>query len=186
LVAAHAAELGGRPGPVAVIGWSAGGNLAAVTCQQARDAGGPPIAGQLLLTPVTDCDVSRPSYAENAEGYLLTTSLMTWFWDHYADAPIRSDPRASPLRAADLSGLPPAFVVTCEFDPLRDEGVAYARALATAGVPSELVTARGHTHTSLTMVDVVVSGAPIRAEMARGLRGFYAPVMIASTRPPST
>ena len=173
-VAAHAGELGGRPGPVAVVGWSAGGNLAAVTCQQARDAGGPAIAGQLLLTPVTDCDASRASYVENADGYLLTRSLMTWFWDHYADPAVRSDPRASPLRAADLSRLPPAVVVTCEFDPLRDEGVAYAHALAAAGVPSRHVAARGHTHTSLTMVDVVVSGAPIRAEMARALRGFFA------------
>ena len=175
-IAAHAAELGGRPGPLAVAGWSAGGNIAAVTCQLARDAGGPPIAGQLLLTPVTDCDTSRASYAENAEGYVLTTSLMKWFWDHYADPDARTQPKASPLRAPDLSRLPPAFVVTCEFDPLRDEGIAYAQALAAAGVPSRHVTARGHTHTSLTMVDVVVSGAALRAEMAGALRGFFEPV----------
>jgi acetyl esterase/lipase len=172
-IAEHAAELGGRPGPLAVAGWSAGGNIAAVTCQLARDAGGPLIAGQLLLTPVTDCDTSRPSYVENAEGYLLTASLMKWFWDHYADPAVRTDPKASPLRAGDLSKLPPAFVVTCEFDPLRDEGIAYAHALSAAGVPARQVTARGHTHTSLTMVDVVVSGAGIRAEMGHALRGFF-------------
>src|SRR5262249_7984480 len=143
------------------------------TCQQVRDTGGPAIAGQLLLTPVTDCDTSRASYAENADGYLLTAALMTWFWNHYADPDVRTQPKASPLRAADLSRLPPAFVVTCEFDPLRDEGIAYAQALAAAGVPSRHVTARGHTHTSLTMVDVVVSGAALRAEMARALRGFF-------------
>ncbi|HMG52286.1 MAG TPA: alpha/beta hydrolase fold domain-containing protein, partial [Kofleriaceae bacterium] len=143
------------------------------TCQLARDAGGPRIAGQLLLTPVTDCDPTRPSYAENADGYVLTAPLMKWFWDHYADPDVRTDPRASPLRARDLSRLPPAFVVACEFDPLRDEGIAYARALAAAGVPARQVTARGHTHTSLTMVDVVVSGAGIRAEMGSALRGFF-------------
>ena len=173
-IAAHAAELGGRPGALAVAGWSAGGNLAAVICQQARDTGGPAIAGQLLLTPVTDCDTSRPSYAENAEGYVLTAPLMAWFWDHYADPAARADPKASPLRARNLAKLPPAFVVTCEFDPLRDEGIAYAEALAAAGVPVGHITARGHTHTSLTMIDLVVSGAAIRAEMAGALRGFFA------------
>jgi cation diffusion facilitator CzcD-associated flavoprotein CzcO/acetyl esterase/lipase len=172
-VADHASELGGRPGPIAVAGWSAGGNLAAVTCQLARDAGGPPIAGQLLLTPVTDCDFSRPSYTENADGYVLTTPLMHWFWDHYADPAERTHAKASPLRAASLADLPPAFVVTCQFDPLRDEGLAYAAALTAAGVPTRQLAARGHTHTSLTMVDVVVSGAEIRAEMADALRGFF-------------
>jgi len=172
-VAEHATKLGGRPGALAVAGWSAGGNIAAVTCQLAHATGGPRIAGQLLLTPVTDCDTSRPSYAENADGYVLTASLMKWFWDHYADPASRTDPKASPLRARDLSKLPPAFVVTCEFDPLRDEGIAYAQALAAAGVPARHVTARGHTHTSLTMVDVVVSGAGVRAEMGRALRGFF-------------
>jgi acetyl esterase/lipase len=122
---------------------------------------------------VTDCDMSRASYVENAEGYILTAPLMKWFWDHYADADVRTQPKASPLRAPDLSRLPPAFVVTCEFDPLRDEGIAYAQALAAAGVPSRHITARGHTHTSLTMVDVVVSGAAHRAEMASALRGFF-------------
>jgi len=172
-VAEHAAKLGGRPGALAVAGWSAGGNIAAVTCQLAHATGGPRIAGQLLLTPVTDCDTSRPSYAENANGYILTTSLMKWFWDHYADPAARTDPKASPLRARDLSKLPPAFVVTCEFDPLRDEGIAYAQALAAAGVPVSHMTARGHTHTSLTMVDVVVSGAAVRAEMGNALRRFF-------------
>jgi acetyl esterase/lipase len=172
-VSGHAAELGGLPGPVAVAGWSAGANVAAVTCQLARDAGGPAIAGQLLLSPVTNDDMTQGSYVENAEGYVLTASLMTWFWDHYADPADRSHPKASPLRARDLSGLPPAFVVTCQFDPLRDEGVAYANALAAAGVAVGQVSARGHTHTSLTMVDVVVSGMGVRAEMAAALRGFF-------------
>ncbi|MEJ8852206.1 flavin-containing monooxygenase [Variovorax rhizosphaerae] len=172
-IADHAADLGGIPGELAVAGWSAGANVAAVTCQQVRDQGGPEISGQLLLTPVTDCDMSTPSYVENAEGYVLTAPLMKWFWDHYADPADRPHPKASPLRASDLSNLPPAFVVTCEFDPLRDEGIAYAKALAAAGTPARWITARGHTHTSLSMIDVVVSGEPVRGEMADALRGFF-------------
>ena len=178
-VADHAAELGGIPGALAVAGWSAGANIAAVTCQQARDAGGPAIAGQLLLTPVTDADMSRLSYAENAEGYVLTTALMTWFWNHYADPADRAHPKASPLRAPKLSGLPPACVVACDFDPLRDEGIAYAQALAAAGVPVQQIRGRGQTHTSLTMVDVVISGAAVRAQMAGALRGFFAQAGVA-------
>jgi acetyl esterase/lipase len=172
-IAEHAEELGGVPGQLAVAGWSAGGNLAAVTCQQARDAGGPRIAGQVLLCPVTDCDFGRSSYRENGEDYFLTAALMHWFWDHYADPADRTDPMVSPLRASDLSGLPPALVVTAEFDPLRDEGLAYGEALAAAGVPVRQLSARGHIHTSVPMVDVVLSGAPVRAEMAEALRGFF-------------
>ncbi len=171
-VSDNAEALGGRSGPIAVCGWSAGGNLAAVACQTARDAGGPPIAGQVLITPVTDCDLTRPSYSENAEGYILTADLMRWFWDHYADEADRTDPRVSPLRAADLSGLAPAVVLTCEFDPLRDEGAAYAEALAAAGVDARHVSFHGHTHTSPGAVDVVLSSAAIRAEAASALRRF--------------
>jgi acetyl esterase/lipase len=177
-VAAHATELGGIPGQLAVAGWSAGGNLAAVACQQARDAGGPEICGQLLLAPVTDSDLTRPSYAENGDGYVLTRPLMEWFWDYYADPADRGDLRAAPLHGR-LDGLPPACIVTADFDPLRDEGVAYARALAAAGVPVRQVRARGHTHTSVPMVDVVLSGAAVRAEMAAALKGFFpAPVRV--------
>ncbi|MBE1546358.1 cation diffusion facilitator CzcD-associated flavoprotein CzcO/acetyl esterase/lipase [Mycobacterium sp. OAS707] len=173
-VADNVETLGGRPGGVAVAGWSAGAGLTAVVCQLARDMGDPHIVGQVLLTPPTSGGTAMTSFVENAEGYLLTTPLTEWFYNHYIDEAQRSDPRFAPLRADDLSGLPPAIVVTAEFDPLRDDGRAYAAALAAAGVPTEHLGARGHTHHSLTMVDVVISGAPIRARMADALRGFFA------------
>jgi cation diffusion facilitator CzcD-associated flavoprotein CzcO/acetyl esterase/lipase len=171
-IAANAGRLGGIPGQLSVAGWSAGGNLAAVTCQLARDAGGPDIAGQLLLNPVTDCDLGRSSYSRNGEGFVLTTALMRWFWDYYADEADRAAPTASPLRGT-LAGLPPAVVVTSEFDPLCDEGEAYAEALTAAGVPVRQIRARGHIHISLTMVDAVISGAPVRAEMAEALSQLH-------------
>ena len=96
---------------------------------------------------------------------------MHWFDEQYGGP--ADDPRRAPLRG-DLAGLPPTMVVTCEFDPLRDEGNAYAAALARAGVPTEHVQARGHTHLSTTMVDMVVSGEPIRDQMAAALRRFLA------------
>ena len=139
----------------------------------ARDAGGPDIVGQLLVNPVTDSDMTRISYRDNAEGYILTKPLMEWFWDHYMDGADRADPRVAPLRADDLSGLPPAVIVTSQFDPLRDEGQAYAQALEDAGVATRHVFARGHTHTSLTMVGAVLSSVPVRAEMGDALRGFF-------------
>jgi acetyl esterase/lipase len=85
----------------------------------------------------------------------------------------RTDPMVSPLQAADLSGLPPTVVIVSEFDPLRDEGIAYAKALEKAGVKTQLIFGRGHTHTSLTMVDMILSGAPVRAEISEVLRGFF-------------
>jgi acetyl esterase/lipase len=172
-IADHAIELGGIPGQLAVAGWSAGGNVATVAARMARDAGGPEIVGQLLMNPVTDSDMTTPSYRECAEGYILTKALMEWFFDHYMDGADRTDPLVAPLRAGDLSGLPPALIVTSEFDPLRSEGEAYAEALGKAGVATRHVFARGHTHTSLTMVGVTLSSAPVRAEMGDALGGFF-------------
>ncbi|HWD23985.1 MAG TPA: alpha/beta hydrolase fold domain-containing protein [Acidimicrobiales bacterium] len=171
-VAAHAVELGGIEGQIAVAGTSAGGNLAAVVCQLARNHGGPEIRGQLLVNPVTDADLSRTSYRECGEGYLLTTAMMQWFWDLYTDPADRDDPRASPLRGR-LDKLPPAIVVTAEFDPLRDEGAAYAAALSAAGTTVHHLDARGHVHWSVTMVDTVLSGAPHRVAMAALVRKFF-------------
>lgn len=171
-VAAHVEALGGQNGSLTVAGWSAGANLAAVVCRLARDQGGPAIAGQALLAPVTDTDLTRASYVENAEGYMLTQALMRWFFDQYLVSQDRLDPRVAPIRAGNLSNLPPAFIITCEFDPLRDEGEAYAAALAAVGVDVEHISARGHTHNSLTMVDVVLSGASYREKMADALHRF--------------
>jgi acetyl esterase len=123
-----------------VVGDSAGGNLAAVAALRARDAGGPTLALQVLLYPITDHDLDRPSYRENGDrGYILSTDDMRWFWGHYVPDPdARSHPLASPLRVDDLRGLPPAFVVVAGYDPLRDEGVEYARRLGEAGVRVDL------------------------------------------------
>ena len=180
-IADHATELGGVPGELAVAGWSAGGNLAAVTCRRLRDAGGPLISGQLLITPVTDSDLTRGSYHENAEGFALSTALMRWFWDHYVPEGDRSDPDLSPLRADDLTGLPPAIVVTCEFDPLRDEGDAYAAALADAGVEVEHIRGRGLIHTAIPAVDVLLSPVPHRERIAAALRAFFRSPVSATT-----
>ncbi|MGN6576673.1 MAG: alpha/beta hydrolase [Nocardioides sp.] len=135
----HLSELGGSD-VLAVAGDSAGGNLAAVVAQQLRrDADGPAIAAQLLVYPATDVLGDYASRIDNAEGYFLDLPLMAWFMEHYAaDASHHADPRLSPLRASSLAGLPPAVVVTAEYDPLRDEGEAYADALSEAGVRVEL------------------------------------------------
>ena len=128
--AEHAAELGADASKLAVGGDSAGGNLAAVVSLRARDEDGPAIGFQLLVYPVTDHDYGTDSYRDNADGYLLTRDGMVWFWDHYLGPDgDGSHPHASPLRAEDLSGLPPAHVITAEYDPLRDEGEAYAKRL---------------------------------------------------------
>jgi acetyl esterase len=146
-VAANAAALGVDPRRIAIGGDSAGGNLTAVVAQMARDRRGPALCFQLLIYPVTDADFSRASYRENAEGYLLTTKAMEWFWGHYVpEAGRRREAYAAPLQAKVVAGLPPAFVLTAEYDPLRDEGEAYAKRLQEAGVPTRLQRYDGAIH----------------------------------------
>jgi acetyl esterase len=131
----HLEHLGGEGQPLAVAGDSAGGNLAAVVCQQ-WSGHRPALAAQLLIYPTTDFLSRRPSLEENASGYFLTREDMLWFHRHYVgEAVDLADARLSPLRAGDLGGLPPAVVATAEYDPLRDDGDAYAQALSSAGVP---------------------------------------------------
>lgn len=143
-VADHLAGLGGD-NRLAVAGDSAGGNLSAVVAQAFRDEGRA-LAGQLLIYPVTDMGGEYPSHAENAEGYFLDVASMDWFLRQYAGhLTDHADPRLSPLHG-DLTGLAPAVVVVAEFDPLRDDGLAYAEALAAGGVPVEVRTFPGLIH----------------------------------------
>jgi acetyl esterase len=134
-------------GPVAVCGDSAGGNLAAVVALLARDAGGPSVALQVLIYPVTDLSAESKSYADLADGYLLTRDSMRWFRAQYlAREEDAADWRVSPLRAASPAGVAPALVVTAGYDPLRDEGEAYARRLREAGVRVDAVCFGGMIH----------------------------------------
>ncbi len=158
--ASRVTELAGGSVPLIVMGDSAGGNLAAIVAQRAKAEGSPDIALQVLVYPVTDADVDNASYVDPANQLLLSRDSMIWFWDHYApDAASRANVDASPSKAADLSGLPPAVVLTAEHDPLRDEGEAYAAKLAAAGVPTEHRRFDGQMHGFFTMVNVLPGSA---------------------------
>ncbi|MHB1534412.1 MAG: alpha/beta hydrolase [Acidimicrobiales bacterium] len=170
-VAEHAGELGADPARLAVGGDSAGGNLAAVVAIRARDAGAPRIAFQLLVYPVTDLLGTYPSVRSNGEGYFLTAAAMDWFHRHYlsggGDA---RDPLVSPIYSDDLAGLPEALVITAEFDPLRDEGEAYAERLRQAGV--DAVTSRydGMIHGFFAMTSITDVARHAQAEAVAALR----------------
>jgi len=173
-VAAHQAELPGGPHKIAVGGDSAGGNLAAAVTLMARQRGGPAIDFQALIYPVTDIDMNRPSYLANAEGYLLTRDDMAWFLGHYlATADDGLNPYASPLRAADLSGLPPALVITAEYDPLRDEGEAYAQRLREANVPTQLTRYPGMIHAFVRLFGRFDQAQRAIEEIAQSLRDVF-------------
>lgn len=158
-VAANVVEIAGNSVPIVIAGDSAGGNLAAVMAHRSRDRGGPDPAQQVLVYPVTDCDLETESYLAQENQLMLDRSTMTWFWDHYAVPERRTDPELSPLRAADLRGLPPAVVVLAEFDVLRDEAQAYADALTAAGIPTDTKVFEGQMHGFLSMVDVLPGSA---------------------------
>jgi acetyl esterase len=155
-VRANAASLQLDASRLAVGGDSAGGNLAAVVAIAARDAGDLPVAFQLLIYPATDQRRGAPSHESNGQGYLLTKDSMDYFHDHYIDDPKHDlDWRESPLLHADLSRLPPAFVLTAGYDPLRDEGLQYAQALTDAGTRSALVCFERQIHGFITMGKVL-------------------------------
>ena len=174
-VAAHATAIGGDPTRLALGGDSAGGNLTAVVAQMVRDLGGPALCYQLLVYPVTDHNYDTASYRANAEGYLLTRDAMVWFWNHYLRSPADgSNPMASPLRADNLRGLPPAMVITAEFDPLRDEGEAYAARLQEAGVPVTLKRYDGMIHGFFCLGTVLEQGKQAIEDAAAALRTAFA------------
>ena len=173
-VAENAASLGIDASRLAVAGDSAGGNLSAVVAQTARDRGGPALCFQLLLCPVVEYGFDTASYGENADGYLLTRGAMEWFWNHYlGDSDSGGDVRASPA-AGDLAGLPPAHVVTAEFDPLRDEGESYAAALGAAGVSTTSKRYDGQIHNFYAMAHLIPEGGPALDEIATALSGRLA------------
>jgi len=148
-------RLAGARIPLIVAGDSAGGNLATVAARLARDAGKPRLALQILLYPVTDCDLDTASYRAYGRGFVLSRADMDWFFNHYLQGQKRDNPLVSPLRAQDLKGLAPALVITAENDVLRDEAEAYARRLHAAGVPVQLRRYAGVTHGFMRMANLL-------------------------------
>ena len=154
--AEHARELGIDPARIAVAGDSAGATLATVTCMLARQRGGPAIALQLLFCPVTDLASESPSRIALGTGFFMERATLQWAIELYCPPGTdREDPRISPLRARDLSGLPPAHVHTAEFDPMRDEGEAYANRLRAAGVKVEFTCHEGMIHNFYCMAGAI-------------------------------
>jgi acetyl esterase len=164
---AHAAEFGGDPARLGVIGDSAGGNLAAVAALMARDRGTPAVKAQILTYPVIQRGGNFASMEENREGYLLTAAGMDWFWDQYlARDEDATNPLASPIMADSLAGLPPALIMTAEFDPLRDEGESYGHALEEAGVPVTMQRFDGLIHGVYWMSGAVPRSAELQETIA--------------------
>lgn len=169
-VAEHAAEFGVDPALLAVGGDSAGGNLATVVALRARDAGGPPIAFQLLVYPWVDFSDDSPSMREFAADHFLTAEAMAWFADYYLPAPIdRRQPWVSPMHAR-LEGLPPAFVLTAECDPLRDQGEAFARRLEAAGVQTTVKRYEGMFHPFFSLGGIIDGAKTAMADASAALK----------------
>jgi acetyl esterase len=171
----NAAELGGDASRVAIGGDSAGGNLSAAVAQMARDRGEPRLAIQVLIYPVTNYALETNSYRANADGYLLTRAAMKWFWGHYLrDESDGAKPYASPLRADSFSNLPPALVITAEFDPLHDEGVAYAEKLRQAGTKVIHSDYKGMIHGFFSLAHILDQGKDLMAQICAELRKAFA------------
>ena len=171
-IAANAGKLGIDRSRISVGGDSAGGNLATVIAMRCRDAGGPSLASQVLLYPVTDVSsFDTGSQRDFAENYFLTRAAMQWFTGHYLGPDGRADhPEVSPFLAQNLAGLPPALVITAEFDPLRDEGEAYADRLRQAGIPVRVTRYPGMIHGFVSMRAVVSGGRDAIRETAEFMR----------------
>jgi acetyl esterase len=173
--ATHLDELGGPGAQIVVAGDSAGGNLAAVVAQRASRLREPSVALQVLIYPITDCDLDAPSYTQAENQLLLNRDSMAWFWDLYAPDPAsRLDPQASPLRATDLRGLPPTVIVTAEHDILRDEGEAYAARLRQAGTPVDHERFDGQMHGFFSMINILSISAHAIESVARKIRASLA------------
>jgi acetyl esterase len=174
-VAEHAEEIGVDPARLAVGGDSAGGNLAAGLALRAR-ADGPALVGQLLVYPNTDQLADDESMREAGDPFLFNRNSVAWYRQHYLADPADADnPLASPLRAESLAGLPPALVITAEYDPLRDQGEAYARRLADDGVPVQLRRYAGMAHGFFTMAGTVDASRAALAQAASCLKAWFAP-----------
>jgi len=170
-VAEKGAEIGVDAARIAIGGDSAGGNLAAVVALMARDRRGPALRHQLLIYPVANHAFDTASYDENQQGYLLSREMMRWFWNHYLVRPEEgANAYASPLRAASLAGLPPAHVITAEYDPLRDEGEALAARLQREGVPTTHVRYDGMIHGFFSMTQMLDVAKRAVAEAATAVR----------------
>jgi len=173
-IAAHAGELGIDRRRIAVGGDSAGGNLAAVVCHIARDRKGPELVYQLLIYPGTDMRMLSPSIEENAEGPLLTKASMIWFMGHYLrNEDDKLNPLASPALASNLTGLPAAFILTAECDPLRDEAEDYGRSLESARVPVEIKRYAGMPHGFFSLAAALPTGRQAFADVALQLRKAF-------------
>jgi acetyl esterase len=187
-VAEHGASIGVDPSRLAVAGDGVGGNLATVTTLLAKELGGPMLDFQALLYPVTDVNFETPSYrAFGAEGYWLTRETMRWFWDSYVPAPERKEFTVSPLQASleQLRGLPPALILTCENDVVRDEGEAYAHKLMAAGVPVRATRYLGAIH-DLALLNPIAGTPPARAALAQvndTLRTVFAHKVLSERNP---
>jgi acetyl esterase len=175
----HAEELHVDATRIGVIGDSAGGNLAAAVALRARDEGAPKLACQALIYPAVEHGWDTESAHENAEGYLLQRESMHWFWDHYVpDKSLATDWRVSPLLADDHAGLPPTFIATAEFDPLRDDGRAYHAKLHDAGVPVTYVEYDGMIHGFYWMQGISDGARHLHADLAEAIREAMAPAHV--------
>ncbi len=174
-VAEHAVELNADPARMAVGGDSAGGNLSAVVSQMAHEKGGPALVFQLLIYPATNFNSDTLSKKENAEGYFLTKANMDWFMNHYLNTEQdKKHPLASPFLTTDLQGLPPALIITAEYDPLRDEGEQYGKRLQEAGVPVTISRYDGMIHGFVSMAGILDKGKQALNESSSALQAAFA------------